>query len=275
MMQNEKYVFTYKDPETLKPFYIGMGEGQRAWGFTMPSVLKQNETDMPKLVDKIRDLEKRNLKPIIEFLVQNVSAQDAREIRSGILAEYGIVSEGGMFTNQSKYDYAYERNYRLEDFKSVPAVRDKTAKFHNVYFIRCPKTNMVRYVGSGKQERAYHHLRPCWWKHPERSKMYPELYSWIRNTIERGAKPVIEIVHSKLTKDKAMEIESKYISKYQLTRLGGSLFNKINDEGPGKGTKWITDGLTNKRIYRDEPIPHGWLLGRKPRRQGRKETLAA
>ena len=268
MMSDLKYVYIYKDPDTLKPFYIGLGEGQRAWGLIMPSVIKQNIKHQPTLYKAISKIVARGKKPVIEFLVQDVPIWEARTIIAGILKEYGE-----MFVNTMQFSNSYERNYTFDEFDLVPAVRSAETEYHNVYFLRDPITRKVRYIGSGKQERAYHHLRKCWWDNEKRSSGQPRLYAWVKECMENETPPVIDIVHERLTRAQACKIEKEYTEKYGLDNLLNVLL-KGDGERLATGTIWINDGKINRRFPKEDSIPDGWSAGRKPRQPagGNRQT---
>lgn len=84
--ENKYYVYVYKDPKSLQPFYIGKGTGSR---------YKQHLTDKfhycpnKRLNRKINKLRKKNLEPVIDFYQTDLDEETAYQLETKLIQEYG------------------------------------------------------------------------------------------------------------------------------------------------------------------------------------------
>lgn len=77
------YVYVYKDPETLCPFYIGKGKGRRCFNhLNWKSTFK-------RVRDKIKSLNDKGLQPVIEIIKDNLSETDAYTLEESLITSYG------------------------------------------------------------------------------------------------------------------------------------------------------------------------------------------
>ena len=221
-----KYVYIYRDPQTDEPFWIGIGENQRAWGFTMPSVIEQCMDRAPDISKHMKAMLARGEMPVIQFLKTGISKDEAKQIRAGVLAQYGLKSDGGWFLNSMKCVHGWDGVARmLREFDIIEAKRDRDRKHHCVYMVRDPETREPVYVGSGTPDRPYHHLRPCYWLKPKNDS-FKEFYSWFGHFMRNGVQPIIEVLKEGLTKNESLYFERTLINQYGKRSVGGSLFNK-------------------------------------------------
>lgn len=92
------YVYTYSDPITKIPFYVGKGTGLR-----MYKHLSENykNTENKKKYAVIQSLKNKGLEPIVEKVVDRVSEQTAYDIEAHLIKSYGRrdLDEGGILTN--------------------------------------------------------------------------------------------------------------------------------------------------------------------------------
>ena len=51
------------------------------------------------------------------------------------------------------------------------------------------------------------------------------------------------------------------MSEEQKTKIRNSLM-KTRETNPVQSRRWITDGIENRRMLPNEPIPQGWRIGR-------------
>lgn len=77
------YVYVYSDPDTHEPFYIGMGQGNRAFDHL------EEQGDSEK-VKKIRDLLNHNKEPRIEILKYGMDEETARAVEAAAIDLIGI-----------------------------------------------------------------------------------------------------------------------------------------------------------------------------------------
>ena len=89
---------------------------------------------------------------------------------------------------------------------------------HNNYYVylyRCPETNDIRYVGKGKNRRAY-----ILWDRKG------HIQNWLNKLKTKKLKPIIEFVESNLTEQEALTLEMFWISYYK--NIGYNLCNHTN-----------------------------------------------
>lgn len=70
-----------------------------------------------------------------------------------------------------------------------------------VYLYRCPKTNRVRYVGKGKNRRAYNF-----------KQHHAHCGNWLKTLT---CDPIVEFIHTDLTHDEALLLEEIWICQYK------------------------------------------------------------
>lgn len=108
-----------------------------------------------------------------------------------------------------------------------------------LYVLKCPKTFEVKYVGEGSPNRPYSHVRLV---RNGRTTASPRLTKWINRLVEEGLEPIVEIIKTDLTKEKAVELEAQLIKKYGRSHLdeGGTLLNVAK-----RGTAYDKSGKLN------------------------------
>jgi hypothetical protein len=100
------YVYGYYDPNTNELFYVGKGTGFRDKSHLKPSNWKEpKETTNPFFYYKIRSLMEKNTPPIVKRLYDNLTEEQAYEIESSLIEEYGrrFSPENGKLFNISEY----------------------------------------------------------------------------------------------------------------------------------------------------------------------------
>ena len=97
MFDNDFYVYTYRDPEEEIPFYVGKGRGARARQHLYHTT-KTSGANLYK-VNKINQIRKRGLTPIIEYVAINLSEETALTMETQLIEQYGRKIEGGALTN--------------------------------------------------------------------------------------------------------------------------------------------------------------------------------
>lgn len=93
------YIYSYLDPFTMLPFYIGKGSKSRA--FKHLDETYQN-TENKKKYARIESLRKKGCEPIIEFLHINIADEmEAYEIEKSYIHQFGRlgIDEGGILCN--------------------------------------------------------------------------------------------------------------------------------------------------------------------------------
>lgn len=113
-----------------------------------------------------------------------------------------------------------------------------TTNFFYVYAIKDPRSKQPKafYVGKGTGSRAFDHLVS-----PDSTKKYKR----IKEIVESGQKPIIDILVDDLTEAQALKIEAELISAFGTEETGGILTNAV-----------VPSGLGGKK--RDHiSVPHG------------------
>lgn len=113
-----------------------------------------------------------------------------------------------------------------------------TTNFFYVYAIKDPRSKQPKafYVGKGTGSRAFDHLVT-----PDSTKKYKR----IKEIVESGHKPIIDILVDDLTEAQALKIEAELISAFGTEETGGMLTNAV-----------VPSGLGGKK--RDHiAVPHG------------------
>lgn len=77
------YVYMYSDPETLQPFYVGKGKGNRAFSHLA-------DTTENKKVAKLQQLKEDKKTPIIEILAHGLDEETAFKIETAVIDLIGI-----------------------------------------------------------------------------------------------------------------------------------------------------------------------------------------
>jgi len=78
------YVYVYKDPITLQPFYIGKGNGKRYLDH-----LNKPYQSVKRCQDKIKSIRAKGLEPVIEFAQQGMTEKDAYILEDTLIQKYG------------------------------------------------------------------------------------------------------------------------------------------------------------------------------------------
>ena len=113
-----------------------------------------------------------------------------------------------------------------------------TTNFFYVYAIKDPRSKQPKafYVGKGTGSRAFDHLVS-----PDSTKKYKR----IKEIVESGQKPIIDILVDDLTEAQALKIEAELIAAFGTEETGGILTNTV-----------VPSGLGGKK--RDHiSVPHG------------------
>ena len=98
--------------------------------------------------------------------------------------------------------------------------------FYYVYALKDPRSSPARpfYVGKGTGSRAYDHLVS-----PDRTRKYAH----IKEILDAGARPLIDILVEDLTEAQALRLEAELIAAFGTEGTGGLLTNSIVPGGIG------------------------------------------
>ena len=101
-----------------------------------------------------------------------------------------------------------------------------TTNFFYVYAIKDPQSKQPKpfYVGKGTGSRAYDHLVS-----PDSTRKYKR----IKEILEAGKKPIIDILVDDLTEAQALKIEAELIAAFGTEETGGLLTNAVVPSGLG------------------------------------------
>jgi hypothetical protein len=98
--------------------------------------------------------------------------------------------------------------------------------FYYVYALKDPRSSPAKpfYVGKGTGSRAYDHVVV-----PDRTRKYGR----IREILDAGAKPLIDILVEDLTEAQALRLEAELIAAFGTQDTGGLLTNSVVPAGLG------------------------------------------
>ena len=98
--------------------------------------------------------------------------------------------------------------------------------FYYVYALKDPRSSPARpfYVGKGTGSRAYDHVVV-----PDRTRKYAR----IKEIMDDGAKPLIDILIEDLTESQALRLEAELIAAFGTEDTGGLLTNSVVPAGMG------------------------------------------
>ncbi len=98
--------------------------------------------------------------------------------------------------------------------------------FYYVYALKDPRSSPARtfYVGKGTGSRAYDHLVT-----PDRTRKYAR----IKQILDAGARPLIDILVEDLTEAQALRLEAELIAAFGTEDRGGLLTNTVVPAGIG------------------------------------------
>jgi len=105
--------------------------------------------------------------------------------------------------------------------------------FFYVYALKDPRSSPAKpfYVGKGTGSRAYDHL-----VNPDRTRKYAR----IKDIIDAGSRPLIDILVEDLTESQALRLEAELICAFGTEEAGGLLTNAVVPAGlSGKKRKHL------------------------------------
>jgi hypothetical protein len=91
------YVYVYKDPDTLIPFYVGKGKESR-YKSHINEAMKSENPRTHKL-RKIKKILNEGKTPIIEKFQEGMTEDEAYDLEKHLISYYGRVEDGGSLTN--------------------------------------------------------------------------------------------------------------------------------------------------------------------------------
>lgn len=108
----------------------------------------------------------------------------------------------------------------------------------NVYFLKDPNDNEIKYVGITKKaitQRLAVHIKDAKTKQ-RKGKYLSNKEKWILFLLSQNKKPIVECVYSNISENQAVDLEKSLISKYKREYEGGILKN-IQEGGFYNGNK--------------------------------------
>lgn len=99
---NTYYVYCYKHPISLKPFYVGKGSKDRST-FHL-KLISANIHKNKYFSNTVKQLISQNLEPLIEIVQDNLSEQEAYDLEAKLIEEFGrkLFDKDGILCNLSK-----------------------------------------------------------------------------------------------------------------------------------------------------------------------------
>ena len=85
------YVYVYSDPDTHQPFYVGQGQGNRAFSH----LKEENNSSKVKMIKKIQ---KRGKQPLIQILAHGLDKITAEKVEAAVIDLIGV----DKLTNQKR-----------------------------------------------------------------------------------------------------------------------------------------------------------------------------
>lgn len=99
---NNYYTYLYRHPDTLEPFYVGMGKGRRRFAHLKEAKLNPIPESGQHKLNAIRKLLQEGKDPLIEIVQNNLSREQAAALEIELISTYGRRDLGtGVLTNQT------------------------------------------------------------------------------------------------------------------------------------------------------------------------------
>lgn len=100
--KNIYYVYAYLREEDGKPFYIGMGKGNRRFDHLKEAKKYPNPKSGEHKLNTIRKLLQEGIEPFIKIIQNNLSREQASDLEIKLISYYGRQDLGtGILTNQT------------------------------------------------------------------------------------------------------------------------------------------------------------------------------
>lgn len=90
------YVYAYYEPDSAVPFYVGKGQGDRAYQHLRPGVRRQSKTPFHRKIDQmLRD----GYTPDIQILAEDLIEIEAMNLEIKYIKHFGRREDGGSLLN--------------------------------------------------------------------------------------------------------------------------------------------------------------------------------
>jgi len=152
----KSYVYSYSDPDTKIPFYIGKGQGNRCF----QHMEDQSESEKVK---KLKELQENNKKPLVELLRYGLTDNEASLLEATLIDFVGLDN----LTNRVRglHSRSFGRTF-VEDIILKYTAEDATIKDDKVILISVGKS----YTRGMSEEELYEYARGIWKVNENRHK---------------------------------------------------------------------------------------------------------
>lgn len=222
------YVYAYFDPDTLKPFYIGKGSGDRSTFHLRKASIEKNTGNVWK-DRKIKKLLSKEKSPIIKVIRTFDLEIDAYEFEKNLISKR---IGNGVLTNMCPDNRPPSQKGKKFENRKAPSNKGKPGRKWS------------------QEEKEAHSLR---------------MKDYMSSADVREKLSVSKIGSTPWNKGIEMSEahkENMRIANSKLTTKINRANAKLGDKNPAFGKIMINDGFRNRFIPKGDAIPEGWSKGK-------------